>query len=90
MGLAVVGGQTGRAVTLTIAYCLGLGLPFLAFGLGFRRLLGLFAAVRRRSGWVTRVGGALLVLVGLALVTGGWAEFVNWLRATVGPGTVGV
>jgi len=90
LGLAAVGGQTGRAVTLTVAYCLGLGLPFLAFGFGFRRLLGLFAWVRRHSAWVTRIGGALLVLVGLALVTGGWTEFVNWLRATVGVGTVGV
>jgi cytochrome c-type biogenesis protein len=90
LGLATVGGQTGRAVTLTAAYCLGLGLPFLAFGLGFRRLLGLFARVRRHSAWVTRIGGALLVLVGLALVTGEWSEFLNWLRATVGPGTVGI
>jgi cytochrome c-type biogenesis protein len=90
LGLAAIGGQTGRAVTLTVAYCLGLGLPFLAFGLGFRRLLGLFAWVRRHSAWVTRVGGALLVLVGLALLTGGWTEFVNWLRATVGVGTVGL
>ena len=32
--------QTGRAVMLAVAYCLGLGLPFVAFGLGFRRLLG--------------------------------------------------
>ncbi|OLE30768.1 MAG: cytochrome C biogenesis protein ResC [Actinobacteria bacterium 13_1_20CM_3_71_11] len=90
LGLAVVGGQTGRAVTLTVAYCLGLGLPFLAFGLGFRRLLGLFAVVRRHSRWVTRTGGVLLVLVGLALVTGGWTVFVDWLRATVGAGTVGI
>jgi cytochrome c-type biogenesis protein len=88
--LAGVGGQTGRAVTLTVAYCLGLGLPFLAFGLGFRRLLGVFAWVRRHSVWVTRTGGALLVLVGLALVTGGWAEFLTWLKATVGPGAVGI
>jgi cytochrome c-type biogenesis protein len=90
LGLTAVSGQTGRAVTLTIAYCLGLGLPFLAFGLGFRRLLGVFAWVRRHSVWVTRIGGALLVLVGLALVTGGWTEFINWLRTTVGAGTVGV
>ena len=90
LGLAAVGGQTGRAVTLTVAYCLGLGLPFLAFGLGFRRLLGLFAWVRRHSAWVTRIGGALLILVGLALVTGGWTEFVNWLRASVGAGSVSV
>jgi len=44
--------------------------------------------VRRNSRWVTRLGGALLIAVGIALVTGGWTEFVNWLRATVGPGSV--
>jgi cytochrome c-type biogenesis protein len=88
LGLAAVGGQSGRAATLTVAYCLGLGLPFLAFGLGFRRLLGIFAVIRRNSVWVTRIGGALLVLVGLALLTGGWMDFINWLRAEVGAGTV--
>jgi cytochrome c-type biogenesis protein len=88
LGLAAVGGEPGRAVTLTVAYCLGLGLPFLAFGLGFRRLISVFRAVRRNSRWVTRVGGALLIAVGLALVTGAWTEFINWLRATVGPGSV--
>jgi cytochrome c-type biogenesis protein len=90
LGLAAVGGETGRAVTLTVAYCLGLGLPFLAFGLGFRQLIGVVGAVRRNGRWVTRLGGALLLLVGVALVTGGWADFVNWLRATVGVGTVGL
>jgi cytochrome c-type biogenesis protein len=88
LGLAAVGGSTARAVTLAVAYCAGLGVPFVAFGLGFRRLLGLFRAVRRNSRWVTRAGGALLVLVGLALVTGGWTYFVNWLSATVGVGEV--
>jgi cytochrome c-type biogenesis protein len=88
LSLAMTSGENGRAVTLTIAYCLGLGLPFLAFGLAFRRLIGVFKAVRRNSRWVTRIGGALLILVGIALVTGGWTEFINWLRATVGVGTV--
>jgi cytochrome c-type biogenesis protein len=89
LALAYRGG-TERAVTLVIAYCVGLGLPFLAFGLGLRKVLTLFAVIRRHSGWVTRLGGALLVLVGLALVTGGWSDFINWLRATVGAGTVGI
>ena len=85
LGLAAVGGSTARAVVLAMAYCLGLGLPFVAFGLGFRRLLGV---LRRHGGWVTRIGGALLIVVGLALMTGAWTEFVNWLRATVGVGEV--
>ena len=88
--LATVDGSTSRAVTLTIAYCLGLGLPFVVFGLGFRKLIGLHQAIRRNSRWVTRFGGAMLVLVGLALTTGGWGLFINWLRATVGPGVVGI
>jgi len=86
LGLGMVHGSTARAVTLVVAYCVGVGLPFLAFGLGFRKLLGLFQAVRRHNQWVTRVGGAMLIAVGLALVTGGWADFIIWLRATVGPG----
>jgi cytochrome c-type biogenesis protein len=90
LGLATVAGSTGRAVVLAVAYCVGLGLPFVAFGLGFRRLLGVFRAVRRNSAWVTRVGGALLIIVGVALITGGWLDFVNWLRATVGAGEVSI
>ncbi|MFB9234968.1 cytochrome c biogenesis CcdA family protein [Plantactinospora siamensis] len=90
LGMATVGGQTDRAVILAAAYCLGLGLPFVVFGLSFSRLLGLFRAVRRNSRWVTRVGGALLILVGLALVTGGWQSFIIWLQTTVGPGEVGI
>ena len=39
---------------------------------------------------MTRLGGVLLVAVGLALVSGWWTEFINWLRATVGPGQIGI
>jgi len=90
IGMATVSGQTDRAVALAVAYCLGLGLPFLIFGLAFRHLLGVFTAVRRNSRWVTRIGGALLILIGLALVTGGWNSFVIWLQTTVGVGEVSI
>jgi cytochrome c-type biogenesis protein len=88
--MASVSGKTDRAVVLAVAYCLGLGLPFVAFGLGFRRLLGVFKAIRRNSRWVTRAGGALLIVVGLALVTGGWQSFLIWLQTTVGVGEVSI
>jgi cytochrome c-type biogenesis protein len=78
--LAGKDGSAPRAVLLAIAYCLGLGLPFLAFGLGLQRV---FRIVRRNNQWVTRLGGALLVLTGLALMSGLWAWFVDWLRASV-------
>jgi cytochrome c-type biogenesis protein len=90
LGMATVSGQTDRAALLAVAYCLGLGLPFVIFGLAFRRLLGVFKAVRRNSLWVTRIGGALLILIGLALVTGGWLNFVIWLQTNVGVGEVSI
>ncbi len=78
--LGTTTGSLGRAVTLAVAYCLGLGLPFLVFGLGFRRILGVVKAIRRNSRWVTRIGGGMLVVVGLLLVTGAWWHFVLWLQ----------
>ncbi|MFI7577334.1 cytochrome c biogenesis CcdA family protein [Micromonospora sp. NPDC049497] len=90
VGMATTSGQTDRAVVLAVAYCLGLGIPFVVFGLGFQRLLGVFRAVRRNSRWVTRIGGALLILIGLALVTGGWTNIVIWLQTTVGVGEVSI
>jgi cytochrome c-type biogenesis protein len=90
LSLGTTAGESGRAITLAVAYCLGLGIPFLAFGLGLRRLLGAFASVRRHSRWVTRVGGGLLVLVGVALLTGGWNDFTIWLRDTASSGVVGI
>lgn len=90
LGMATAEGKTDRAVLLAVAYCLGLGMPFVVFGLGFRRLLGVFRAVRRNSRWVTRIGGALLILIGLALVTGGWQNFVIWLQTHVGVGEVSI
>ena len=82
LGLATTSGQTDRAVVLALAYSLGLGVPFVIFGLFFRKLLGVFQAVRRNSRWVTRIGGGLLILVGIALVTGGWNNFLIWLLTT--------
>lgn len=90
IGMATVSGKTDRAVALAIAYCLGLGLPFVIFGLAFRRLLGVFTVIRRNSQWVTRIGGVMLIGVGTALVTGAWSSFVIWLQATVGSGEVGI
>jgi cytochrome c-type biogenesis protein len=90
LALTAVEGSAGRAATLTVAYCVGLGLPFLAFGLGFRKLIGLNQSVRRNSVWITRAGGAMLILVGLALVTGAWNALIIWFMATIGPGSVSI
>ncbi|WP_331272994.1 cytochrome c biogenesis CcdA family protein [Motilibacter deserti] len=75
------GGGTGRGLGLAIAYCAGLGIPFLVAGLAYRRALGAMKVVRTHSQWVLRIGGAMLVAVGVLLVTGTWADIVSELRA---------
>ncbi len=89
-GLTLTQGTATRGIVLTIAYCLGLGIPFIVFGLGFRRFLGALAVVRRHSRTVTRVGGVMLVTVGVLLLTGWWSDLVIWLYGRVGPGEIGI
>lgn len=67
----------GRGAVLTFAYSLGLGLPFLAVAVAYQRALGAFGWVRRHGQVVTRVGGAMLVLLGVLLLTGGWDWFTT-------------
>jgi cytochrome c-type biogenesis protein len=88
LGLATVEGSVGRGAVLAAAYCLGIGIPFMLFGLGFRRLLGAFALIRRHSMWVTRIGGGMLIAVGLLLVTGSWNDLVIWVRALLPVGEI--
>jgi cytochrome c-type biogenesis protein len=82
--LAFQEGTAGRGALLSFTYCLGLGLPFIAAGLAFRRMLGAVSFVRRHQAWVTRAGGAMLVLVGVLLVTGIWDVWVAYLRGWIG------
>jgi cytochrome c-type biogenesis protein len=73
-------GTGDRGALLAGVYCVGLGLPFIVAALAYRRALGAFAVIRRHQQWVTRIGGLMLVLVGLALVTGYWDQAVSWLQ----------
>ncbi|RJL22514.1 cytochrome c biogenesis CcdA family protein [Bailinhaonella thermotolerans] len=84
LSLSLSEASAGRGAALSLAYALGLGLPFLLAGLAYRRALRAFKAVRRHSLAVMRVGGAMLVVVGVLLVTGQWMEFVTALQGWVG------
>jgi cytochrome c-type biogenesis protein len=79
-GLAYASASAGRGAVLSAAYCVGLGLPFVLFGLGLRWVLGGLAVVRRHARWVTRFGGAMLVVLGLLLLTGTWNDLTVALR----------
>jgi cytochrome c-type biogenesis protein len=82
--LALHEGTAARGALLSVAYSLGLGVPFLVAGFAFRRTLGAVSWVRRHQVWVTRLGGMMLIVVGLLLVTGLWDQWVGGLRSWVG------
>lgn len=75
--------SAGRGALLTAAYCAGLGIPFVLSGLAFSRALGAFAVVKRHYTVVMRVGGGMLVVVGLLLVSGLWSSVIADLRGWV-------
>ena len=77
----VDGASTGKAAVLTVAYCLGLGVPFLLLALALRRGMGAMGFFRRHRLGIQRAGGGLLVLVGLLMMTGAWTAFVSWVQA---------
>ena len=78
--LAINEGTPGRGALLSGVYALGLGLPFIAAGLAYQRMLGAVRFIRRHQAWVTRIGGLMMVLVGILLVSGWWDQMVTWLQ----------
>ncbi|MFI1918986.1 cytochrome c biogenesis CcdA family protein [Nocardia sp. NPDC020380] len=82
--MAVSAGTQGttavRGVALIVAYCLGLGLPFVILAFGSASALRGVGWLRRNSRTIQVIGGILLVAVGIALVTGAWDQFVSWVR----------
>ncbi|GHC65976.1 cytochrome c biogenesis CcdA family protein [Streptomyces cinnamoneus] len=82
--------SAGRGALLTVAYCVGLGLPFVAAAVAFRRALGAFGWVKRHYAWVMRLGGGMLVVVGLLLVTGWWDSMVQDLQTWSSQYTPGI
>lgn len=82
--LAFTEASAARGALLSFFYCLGLGLPFVIVGLLFRRMLGTIGWVRKHSYLVMRIGGGMLVAIGLLLVTGLWDDITISLRSWVG------
>lgn len=78
-----VGPGTVRGILLVLAYCLGLGVPFVVLALGARWAVRATGWLRRHVRGVQIAGGVLLLGVGFALVTGLWGLLVDWLRETV-------
>ncbi|MDP9318931.1 MAG: cytochrome c biogenesis protein CcdA [Actinomycetota bacterium] len=85
LSLSANSANASRGSLLAFVYCLGLGLPFIIAAVAFGRMMGAVAWVRRHQQWVMRLGGAMLVTVGVLLLSGAWDSLVAWMQGEVGP-----
>lgn len=81
--LSTTAATAGRGALLALTYAVGLGLPFVLAAASLTRAIEVFAWVRIRSRWITRGGGAVLVLIGLLQLTGVWSSWVAQLQTVV-------
>ena len=81
--LAANQANAGRGAFLMVFYCLGLGIPFILFALGFGWLTRAVGFVRDHRRAVSAVGGGLLIVMGVLLVTGEWEHVMSVLRSNV-------
>ncbi|MEU8761130.1 cytochrome c biogenesis protein CcdA [Streptomyces sp. NPDC048659] len=88
--LAANEASAGRGALLTVAYCLGLGLPFILTAIAFRKALGAFGWVKKHYTWVMRAGGAMMIVTGLLLLTGVWDSMVADMQGWSSGFTVGI
>ena len=78
--LSFSSGTAVRGAVLAFIYGLGLGIPFLIMAFAFQRGMTAFQFARRHARLITRIGGGLLVLVGVLEVTGAWTAALTWLK----------
>jgi cytochrome c-type biogenesis protein len=82
LSLAAQEGSTERGTLLLGVYALGLGLPFLIAAVFIERSMTLMTKLKRHMKLIERLMGALLLVVGLALVTGFFTDFSYWMLET--------
>jgi cytochrome c-type biogenesis protein len=81
--LSLTEGSSTRGAVLALVFSLGLGIPFVVAALAFRRMLAAVAWVRRHQVWVMRVGGVMLIAVGVLLLTGVWDAITGDLQVWI-------
>ncbi len=84
LNLGLNEGTALRGGTLGFAYALGLGIPFVVAGLAFQTMTRTVGVLRRHQVAVMRIGGLMMVAVGLMLVTGLWDQLMARLTVWVG------
>jgi len=72
-----------RGGILALAYSLGLGIPFILFALLFERALGISKALAKHRQTIGLLSGALLIAIGVLLMTGVWSAWMNNLGTVI-------
>nr|WP_202502278.1 cytochrome c biogenesis protein CcdA [Streptomyces sp. SID5785] len=88
--LAFQEGSAGRGAILMVAYCIGLGVPFVLAAVAFRKALGAFGWVKKHYAWVMRIGGIMMILTGVLLLTGVWDTLVQQMQTWSNGFSVGI
>lgn len=83
LAVGLTDGTQGRGVVLAIAYCLGLGLPFLLLALSIERSQRVLGWLRRHRRALMVAGGGMLVVLGLMLATGLWQRLVGAMQGWI-------
>ncbi|MGH3788972.1 MAG: cytochrome c biogenesis CcdA family protein [Pseudonocardiaceae bacterium] len=78
-----VGPTAARGLLLVLAYCLGLGLPFVLLAVGSAWAVNTTGWLRRHTRAIQLTGGGLLLVVGALLVTGLWGQLIALLRGPI-------
>ncbi|MFE5907735.1 cytochrome c biogenesis CcdA family protein [Streptomyces wedmorensis] len=88
--LALEQASAGRGAVLAFAYCVGLGVPFVLAAIAFRKALGAFGWVKKHYAWVMRIGGGMMIVTGVLLLTGAWDSMVATMQGWSSGFTVGI
>jgi cytochrome c-type biogenesis protein len=82
--LSAGSGNVWRGVLLGVVYCLGLGIPFLLVALGLSWVTGSVAWLKRHIRLINVLGGVLLIVIGILMVSGLWRIIISSLGAVIG------
>ncbi len=83
ISMSLTSADAGRGVLLGVAYCIGLGVPFLLVALGLGWMTRTVGFLRRHIRTVNLVGGALLVVTGVLMVSGLWSAWMLQLQGVI-------
>lgn len=84
VALSLTGGSSARGAILGLAYCIGLGLPFLALALGLQSATSAVAAIRRHVRVINIIGGGILITLGILMISGLWGRLIRSVQGLIG------